>query len=64
MHLDIDDKMVNALVQIIAEAKRIQKAHPNMQWKTAVKGASAKYRASHGKKKTGTKKRKAKKSKK
>jgi hypothetical protein len=57
--------MVNALVQIIAEAKRIQKAHPSMQWKTAVKGASAKYRASHGtKKKTGTKKRKAKKSKK
>jgi hypothetical protein len=32
--------MSNTLKRIVAEAKRIQKAHPHMEWKSAIKDAS------------------------
>lgn len=50
------------LKKITAEAKKIRKQHPSMQWKNAVKQAGAKYRSgslskkSAPKKKTGVKK--------
>lgn len=36
--------MANALKKIITRAKQIAKAHPSMQWKSAVKKAGAEYR--------------------
>lgn len=45
--------MANALKQISARAKQLQRTHPNTQWKNLIKKASAEYR---GKKKLPSKK--------
>jgi len=37
-------KAVKALKEITSKAKKIRKEHPSMQWKTAIKEASAEYR--------------------
>jgi len=37
-------KGLNALKNIVAEAKRIRKSHPSKPWKTCIKEASAEYR--------------------
>lgn len=40
-----------ALQMIIAEAQKLRKQNPKMEWKDAVKKASAAYRKKHGVKK-------------
>jgi len=39
-----NSKAVKALQEIVHKAKAIRKSHPSMEWKSAIKQASAEYR--------------------